>query len=102
MAVAESNIDLETDDLVPINELCRRRLGRKVSPATLWRWRLKGIKGCRLECVYVAGNWCSTTAAFAAFIRQTTEAAATPAHDAQPAERSAATTRRLKTAGLIT
>ena len=99
MAVCKRLIDLETDDLRPINELCKRRLGRKVSPATLWRWRLKGARGVKLECVYVTGVWCTTTTAFAAFIAGTT-AAASPIDD-EPRERPESTEAKLKAAGLL-
>jgi hypothetical protein len=98
-----STIDLETDDLIPIGQIVRDRLGRRLSPATIWRWRLKGVKAgnqtIRLEAVRVAGIWHTTAAAFAEFIRAQTEAA-TPTDD-PPSERSDATKRQLEKAGLL-
>jgi hypothetical protein len=61
-------INLETDELRPLSEVIRARIGRRISPATLWRWRLKGVNGVRLECVRVGGYWFTTNAAFAEFL----------------------------------
>ena len=97
-------IDLETDELIPIGDLTKKRLGKRVSPATIWRWRLKGVKAggitIKLEAVRVAGVWHTTTAAFAEFISvQTT--AANAAHQMEPTSRSESTQRRLAKAGLV-
>lgn len=99
-----ATIDLETDELVPIGDLTQKRLGKRVSPATIWRWRLKGVKvggvTVRLEAVRVAGCWRTTATAFAEFIAAQT-AAANAVHEAKPSERSASTARRLEEAGLV-
>ena len=29
---------LETGELEPVNAICVRRLGKRISPATTWRW----------------------------------------------------------------
>ncbi|MEZ5398001.1 MAG: DUF1580 domain-containing protein [Bryobacterales bacterium] len=77
-ASLSSNIDLERDELVPLAKLIECRLGHRPSPATLWRWRLKGVrigdKRIRLECVRVGGVWYSTLGAWAAFIAAQTKA----------------------------
>lgn len=67
-------IDLERDLLVPVRELSRRRLGRHISPATLWRWIHKGTAGGCLEAVFANGTWYSTETALADFLRRQTEA----------------------------
>lgn len=91
-------IDLEHDDLRPVSEIAKARFGKKPSPATIWRWRLHGCRGVKLECVLCGGIWCTTAAAFAEFIRAQTEAAS---HSAEPAgELPASTKRRLQAAGL--
>lgn len=78
MAVANSPapvlIDLESDTLVPVTELAKRRLGRRIPPASVWRWVRKGCRGVKLEAVHVRGIWHSTDAAFADFIRRQTAA----------------------------
>jgi len=93
-----SGINLESDPLLTLGEACRL-LPRRPSPATLWRWRAKGINGTRLECVRVGGKWYTTRAAMSEFVRRQTEAA-TPIDDG-PRERSASTQRRLADAGLV-
>ena len=96
-------IDLENDVLTPVNEITKRRLGKRIAPATLWRWRLKGIKTptgrVKLECVRVAGCWCTTPKAFAQFIREQSNVAAVD--DDGPRHRDERTTRRLQSAGLL-
>jgi len=99
-----TTIDLEVDDLIPIGDLTKKRLGKRVSPSTIWRWRLKGVKAggvtIKLEAVRVAGVWHTTKAAFAAFIAAQTTAA-NAAHQTKPSERSESTERRLAKAGLV-
>ena len=94
-----ATIDLDTDTLVPIATLVERRLKRRISPPTLWRWRMKGVRGVRLEAIYVAGVWHSTEEALTTFLRDSTAAAMPPAD--LPTERDAAKSRRLQEAGLI-
>ena len=95
-------INLEMDVLVPVSELVRQKLGKRISPATLWRWRLKGINGARLECVLCGGRWLSTSSSFAEFLRVQTANVQPALIDAPaPTERSAATTKKLAAAGLL-
>ena len=51
MTTATPKINIETDDLVPLGILAAQRLGKRRSPATLWRWRLHGVNGARLAVV---------------------------------------------------
>jgi hypothetical protein len=90
LPAARPIIDLERDELVPIQELCRRQLGKRVSPATLWRWLQRGVKGGKLEGVYAAGQWLTTPAAFADFLRRTTAAKLGQPIDASDDELAAA------------
>ncbi|WP_437206615.1 DUF1580 domain-containing protein [Planctomicrobium sp. SH664] len=60
--------------LVAVNELCLRVLGKRVSPATLWRWIKKGVRGGHLDAVQIAGRWCCSVQAFADFINRQTAA----------------------------
>ena len=72
-------IDLELDELSPVNDLVQQRFGRLLSPATLWRWTHRGItvggQRIRVEAYRVSGVWCTTPAALAAFVRAQTDAA---------------------------
>ena len=96
------SINLETDDLIPVSRLIQQRLGKRISPATLWRWRLKGINGARLECVLCGGCWMTTAKSFAEWVRaQTANCQPAPLDTDAPTERSAATTKKLAAAGLL-
>jgi hypothetical protein len=77
------SIDCEVDDLRPVNEIIKARLGKRVCSSTLWRWRLKGVNGVRLECVRVGGLWATTAEAFARFLDAQT-AALQPADNIAP------------------
>jgi hypothetical protein len=95
-------IDLEHDDLRPVAAIVRARLGKRVNPSTIWRWRLHGVAGVRLECVYVAGIWCSTEAAFGEFIRQTSQAKGAPVSSGSNATRRRQVARKQAiAAGLV-
>ncbi|MCX7421343.1 MAG: DUF1580 domain-containing protein [Planctomycetia bacterium] len=96
------SINIETDELIPLGILATQRLGKRPSPATLWRWRLHGVNGARLAVVKSGGCWMTTAAAFAEFLRaQTANCSPAPLADDAPAERSAATQKKLAAAGLL-
>lgn len=98
-------INLEKDELRPIHQVIRARIGKRVAPATLWRWRLKGVNGVRLECVRVGGLWFTTTAAFAEFLAAQTASFERPEvtlrSDAVPPPRSPEKERKLREYGLL-
>ncbi len=95
-------INIETDALIPLGELAKQRLGKRPSPATLWRWRLRGVNGARLAVVKSGGCWMTTAAAFAEFLRaQTANCQPAPLDTDVPTERSAATAKKLAAAGLL-
>jgi len=97
-------IDTEHDELRPVMDVIKRRLGKRISPPTLWRWRLKGVNGAKLDCVRVGGSWFTTEAAFAEFLRTQTQnalAASTGGMPEDPAERSPEMVQRLKAERLL-
>lgn len=96
-------IDVEHDELTPVRKLAKQRLGRDMSPTTQWRViRGKGAHGCRLEAVMIQGIWHTTDKAWGAFITgQTAAALGNDAPTTAPAERSAATQKKLAAAGLL-
>jgi hypothetical protein len=100
-----ATFNLASDELRPVNEIIKARLGKRISPATLWRWRLKGVNGVRLECLRLGGCWVTSDAAFSEFLRtQTANALAActgGAVDDAPPERPPEKVRRLKAAGLL-
>lgn len=97
-------IDPVNDDLRPIGEVVKARLGKRISPATLWRWRLKGVNGVRLQCLRLGGSWLTSDAAFGEFLRAQTRnvlaACAGPTADA-PRERSSQKIRRPPATGRL-
>lgn len=102
MATVTTTIDPLVDDLRPVNDIVQARTGKRNNPATTWRWRLKGVNGAKLPMVRVSGVWCTTAAAFAEFIRAQTANCQPASLDTDaPAERSAATTKKLAAAGLL-
>ena len=93
-------LDPSADDLRPVAVLCQRLTGRRPSPATIWRWCSRGTRRAgRLPAVRVFGTWHSTSEALMAWLQNDSQQPSPAADD--PAERSEATTRRLRAAGLI-
>lgn len=95
MAVAT----LAEPELVPVQQLCVKIIGKRVAPGSIWRWTRKGAHGVKLTATMVLGCWHATEDDFRAFLAGQTEAALADSN--QPAERSPATERRLRKAGLI-
>lgn len=97
-----NKINPEVDDLRPVNDFVQARFGKRINPATTWRWRLKGVNGVKLSMMRFSGVWCTTAAAFAEFIRaQTANCTPAPMNSDATTERSAATTEKLRKAGLL-
>lgn len=100
-------IDLETDQVEPVDVIAKQVTGKRFAPSTKWRWIRKGIRAggqrIKLAAVFHAGTWCTTRAAFAAFIEAQTAAALATDDEAsdEPTERTPETARRLRDAGLL-
>jgi hypothetical protein len=68
------SIDL-TEPLIPLTQvprmpfIPRRRAGRKLNVATVFRWASSGIRGVRLEVVRFGGTLCTTKSALLEFFR---------------------------------
>lgn len=62
-------IDLEIEELMTFGE-AGRFLGWDPSPATYWRWRVKGVNNVRLDCVRVGGRWMTSREAILRFVKQ--------------------------------
>ncbi len=93
-----SQLNLESDEVRPVAEVCQRLTGKRPSPATIWRWIRRGCRGQQLDAVQVQGQWQTTTAEFARFVRAKSQPLA-PTQ--KPSERDAATEKRLNAAGLL-
>ncbi len=96
------DINLQSDILLTLSDACRR-FPHRPSPATLWRWRVKGVHGVRLECVRVGSRWCTTQQAVERFLMHQTEAVmARHCQEPEPSpDRDPAQERRLRQAGLL-
>jgi hypothetical protein len=95
-------IDLENDKLETVGEIYFKRTGKRLNPQQLWRWRIKGVSGIRLEAVKLSGAWYTTSRAFANFIERQTQVATNASAAVIGADkRDAVTERRLQAAGLL-
>ena len=92
-------IDPFQDELIPLSHIARS-LPNKPSPACLWRWHRRGVKGIRLETVVVGGRRYTTRAAWDEFVRRTTAEADRENAD-EYAGRTEVKRRKLKDAGLF-
>lgn len=101
-------IDIAKEELLTLGQACRI-LPKKPSPATLWRWRNKGVRigdrTIKLECVRVGRKWYTTDAAFARFLMDQTAAVSVDAllepTKAKSLDEETKMNERLKRAGLI-
>lgn len=74
-------IDLEADRLLTLTEVtrlpvfARRRNGRPLNIATVWRWHQHGVRGVRLETIVAGGQRMTSVEAVGEFVRALTAAA---------------------------
>lgn len=94
-----SNLAIETGLLEPLGKVAGRLASERLSPPTLWRWSMRGVRGVVLETVTVGRKWLTTEAAFREFIRKRYE---TPTEDVDDFQiRSDTMRQRLIEAGLL-
>lgn len=66
-------IDIRTEKTFPLSqiakrdELPRRRRGKPLNVATLYRWAKNGLRGGRLETIQVGGTLCTSVEALQRF-----------------------------------
>jgi len=65
--------DLLREDRLSLSKLARQE---GVSPSTVWRWTLNGVRGVLLETISVGAKRYTTQEAFRRFVEGTTAAAA--------------------------
>jgi hypothetical protein len=87
-----------------------RLLPKRPNPATLWRWRTKGVRGVKLVTKLIGGRRYVTRAALQQFIEAVTAAASASAGPPSASEsaandlrhgRSAEMSKQLRRAGLL-
>src|SRR4051812_2842784 len=98
-------IHFAQEDLIKLLTMAQacRLLPKQPSPSTLWRWRTRGVtingQRIRLACIRSGGQWLTSAAAVAEFLRQQTGAALAKSEYGVE-ERSETMLRRLVDAGL--
>ncbi|WP_437202001.1 DUF1580 domain-containing protein [Planctomicrobium sp. SH664] len=77
MVIAHDTLpEILSGQLEPIRVTAKRRTGKHPSPPTEWRWVRIGVAGGnKLPAALVGGRWCTTPAAFDAWIAAQTAAA---------------------------
>ena len=72
------SIDIENENLIPFSKLpkwCEKNLGNRVHPTTLHRWRLRGIRGVKLETILAGGKRYTSASSLNKFFADSTAAA---------------------------
>ncbi|HWL11122.1 MAG TPA: DUF1580 domain-containing protein [Planctomicrobium sp.] len=66
-----------TGQIEAVSVIAKRRTGKRPSPATVWRWCRKGVRGgsVKLAAVFHGGCWQTTSEAFDQFLADQTAAA---------------------------
>lgn len=95
-------IDSRVETLIPFTQAGEAFPGKdRVSPATLHRWRLHGVRGCRLETLLVGGLRYTSTEAIDRFIQaQNDESSAVTMTPAQRRRQSEAARHELEKMGI--
>ena len=67
-----------SEEILPLSawakQLPRRRQGRPMNPATLYRWAKQGLNGVRLEVIQIGGSTCTSKSALQTFFNALTAA----------------------------
>jgi hypothetical protein len=93
-------IDPSVDPLILLKKAAKP-LPKPPSPACLWRWHARGIRGVRLETVVVGGRRYTTAAAWCEFVTKLTANAAADGRLAAVHTRSDDLTQKLRAERLL-
>ena len=77
-------IDVTKEDMFPFQKVpswCEKHIGKRVHPSTAHRWRIRGVRGVKLESVLAGGARCTSHEAMLRFLKNSTAAA-----DGEPLE----------------
>lgn len=81
-------INVETEEILTLNQAARQIPGGAVSLCTMYRWRLKGVHGVKLECLRVGQEWRTSREAILRFIARLNPTTAAPPTPETPVVRS--------------
>lgn len=68
-------IDVSRETIMPLSQAAREVPGKPIHVSTVHRWRMKGVRGVRLECIMRGGIRYTSREALARFFAATTAAA---------------------------
>jgi len=96
------SIDVNTEDLIRFTDAIRSFPGRDICIQTLHRWRLRGVRGVKLETCLVGGTRYTSHQAIGRFIaaQNTSPATAASVSPKQRERQSAAARRELAAMGV--
>lgn len=97
------SIDVENETLIAFADACRAFPGRKVCIQTLHRWRLRGVRGVKLETCLVGNFRFTSKEAIQRFIEAQNAGDSKPAKlsSSQRQRQSAAARRELEAMGAV-
>jgi hypothetical protein len=93
-------IDPSADPLISLS-MAAKTLPKPPSPACLWRWHRKGVRGVRLETVVVGGRRYTTAAAWREFVEMVTANTTVADRPESPRVRSDQVEQKLRAERLI-
>lgn len=82
-------VDFKTEQVISMAQASAMLPGHP-SLCTLWRWRLKGIRGRKLECVVIGGTPYTSIEALERFAQQQGESGATRTRTSRQRQRDVA------------
>ena len=96
------SIDINSEDLVRFGEAARQFPGGAIAIQTLHRWRLRGVRGARLETVLIGGSRFTSKQAIDRFVaaQNAGDSSAPAVSPSQRAKQSAAARRELESMGV--
>lgn len=71
------SIDITQETVIPFSKIpqwTEDNLGTRVSPNTAHRWRLRGVRGIKLDTILIGGNRCTSVEKLQSFFNATTRA----------------------------
>lgn len=70
-------IDIVNEQMIPFSKIpawCEKHIGHRVNRSTVHRWRLRGVRGSKLETVLIGGRRFTSQEALLRFFDRTTAA----------------------------
>ena len=68
-------IDIENEELLPVKDVpkwCEKLMGKRISPATVTRWRTRGARNAKLDTILMGGSRYTSVEALHEFFHSST------------------------------